>query len=52
MESCVYFRDDIGEGKRIAAHLAAVSPAGSVGASASQRCPPDTRIAMTKEMSF
>ena len=34
--------------KRIAAHLAAVSPAGSVGgASASQRCPPDTRTAMT-----
>ena len=34
--------------KRIAAHLAEVSPAGSVGASASQRCPPDTRTAMTK----
>ena len=30
-----------------AAHLTAVSPAGSVGASASQRCPPDTRTAMT-----
>ena len=36
------------KGKRIAAHLTAVSPAGSVGASASQRCPPDTRTAMTK----
>ena len=36
------------EGKRIAARLAAVSPAGSVGASALQRCPPDTRTAMTK----
>ncbi len=35
-------------GVRIAARLAAVSPAGSVGASASQRCPPDTRTAMTK----
>ena len=34
--------------ERIAAHLTAVSPAGSVGASASQRCPPDTRTAMTK----
>ena len=33
---------------RIAVHLAAVSPAGSVGASALQRCPPDTRTAMTK----
>jgi len=33
--------------ERIAAHLTAVSPAGSVGASASQRCPPDTRTAMT-----
>jgi len=33
--------------KRVAAHLTAVSPAGSVGASASQRCPPDTRTAMT-----
>ena len=31
--------------KRIAARLTAVSPAGSVGASASQRCPPDTRTA-------
>ena len=29
-------------------HLTAVSPAGSVGASALQRCPPDTRTAMTK----
>ena len=37
-----------GVGKRIAARLTAVSPAGSVGASASQRCPPDTRTAMTK----
>ena len=36
-----------GVGKRIATHLAAVSPAGSVGASALQRCPPDTRTAMT-----
>ena len=36
-----------GVGKRIAARLTAVSPAGSVGASASQRCPPDTRTAMT-----
>ena len=36
------------EGKRIAARLATVSPAGSVGASALQRCPPDTRTAMTK----
>ena len=36
-------------GVRIAARLTAVSPAGSVGASASQRCPPDTRtLAMTK----
>ena len=34
--------------ERIAAHLTAVSPAGSVGASASQRCPPDTRTAMTE----
>ena len=34
-------------GVRIAARLAAVSPAGSVGASASQRCPSDTRTAMT-----
>ena len=33
--------------KRIATHLTAVSPAGSVGDSASQRCPPDTRTAMT-----
>jgi len=33
--------------KRIAARLTAVSPAGSVGASASQRCPPYTRTAMT-----
>ena len=37
-----------GVGKRIATHLTAVSPAGSVGASASQRCPPDTRTAMTR----
>ena len=36
--------------ERIAAHLAAVSPAGSVGASASQRCPPDTRTAMTERL--
>ena len=36
-------------GRRIATHLTAVSPAGSVGASAPQRCPPDTRtFAMTK----
>ena len=35
-------------GVRIAARLAAVSPAGSVDASASQRCPPDTRTAMTR----
>ena len=41
-------RNDEEWGKRIAARLAAVSPAGSVGASASQRCPPDTRTAMTK----
>ena len=34
--------------ERIAAGLAAVSPAGSVGASALQRCPPDTRTVMTK----
>ena len=33
----------------IATHLTAVSPAGSVGASASQRCPPDTRTAMTRK---
>ena len=33
---------------RIATRLTAVSPAGSVGASASQRCPPDTRTAMTE----
>jgi len=38
--------------KRIAAHLAAVSPAGSVGASASQRCPPDTRTAMARKINF
>ena len=37
-----------GDLERIAARLAAVSHAGSVGASASQRCPPDTRTAMTK----
>ena len=36
--------------ERIATHLAAVSPAGSVGASASQRCPPDTCTAMTKQL--
>ena len=35
--------------ERIATRLMAVSPAGSVGASASQRCPPDTRTAMTGE---
>ena len=34
--------------KQIATRLTAVSPAGSVGASASQRCPPDTRTAMTE----
>ena len=34
--------------ERIAAHLTAVSPADSVGASASQRCPPDTRTAMIR----
>ena len=33
--------------ERIAARLTPVSPAGSVGASASQRCPPDTHTAMT-----
>ena len=38
--------------KRITARLTAVSPAGSVGASASQRCPPDTRTAMTGRMDF
>ena len=27
-----------------------ISPAGSVGASALQRCPPDTRTAMTKKL--
>ena len=32
--------------ERIATRLTAVSPAGSVGASASQRCPQDTRTAM------
>ena len=41
-------RNDEKGRKQIAARLAAVSPAGSVGASASQRCPPDTRTAMTK----
>ena len=35
------------EEKRIATAVY-VSPAGSVGASASQRCPPDTRTAMTR----
>ena len=38
--------------KRIVAHLTAVSPAGSVGASASQRCPPDTHTAMTGYLVF
>ena len=38
--------------ERIAAHLAAVSPAGSVGASALQRCPPDTRTAMTGKQKY
>ena len=36
-----------GARERIAARLTAVSPVGSVGASASQWCPPDTRTAMT-----
>ena len=39
-------RNDEGVRGRIATHLTAISPAGSVGASASQRCPPDTRTAM------
>jgi len=33
--------------ERNAARLTAVSAAGSLGASASQRCPPDTHTAMT-----
>ena len=45
-------RNDEGDGKRIAARLTAVSPAGSVGASASQRCPPDTRTAMTGKLKY
>ena len=45
-------RNDEEWGKRIAARLAAVSPAGSVGASASQRCPPDTRTAMTGKLKY
>ena len=36
--------------ERIATRLAAVSPAGSVGASAPQRCPQDTRTAMTNRL--
>ena len=36
--------------ERIATHLSAVSPAGSVGASAPQRCPQDTRTAMTNRL--
>ena len=38
------------EERRIATRLAAVSPAGSVGASAPQRCPQDTRTAMTNRL--
>ena len=34
--------------KRIAVRLAEVAPAGSVGASALQRCPPDTHTAITR----
>ena len=45
-------RNDEGDGKRIATRLTAVSPAGSVGASASQRCPPDTRTAMTGKLKY
>ena len=41
-----------GDLERIAAHPTAVSHAGSVGASASQRCPPDTRTAMTGKRKF
>ena len=41
-----------GKGERIATRLAAVSPTGSVGASASQRCPPDTRTAMTGKRKY
>ena len=45
--------NDEGEKERIAVHLTAVSPAGSVGASALQRCPPDTRtFAMTGYLTF
>ena len=44
---CGVRNDEEGE-KRIAARPTAVSPAGSVGASASQRCPPDAHTAMTK----
>ena len=36
--------------ERIATRLSAVSPAGSVGASAPQRCPQDTRTAMTNRL--
>ena len=36
--------------ERIATRLAAVSPVGSVGASAPQRCPQDTRTAMTNRL--
>ena len=38
--------------EQIATHLAVVSPTGSVGASASQRCPPDTRTAMTGKRKY
>ena len=38
--------------ERIATRLTSVSPAGSVGASASQRCPPDTRTAMTGKLKY
>ena len=41
-----------GKGERIATRLAAVSPTGTAGASASQRCPPDTRTAMTGYCNF
>ena len=43
-------RNDKEQGRRIDTRLAAVSPAGSVGASAPQRCPPDTRTAMTERL--
>ena len=43
-------RNDKEQGRRIATRLAAVSPAGSVGASAPQRCPPDTRTALTEHL--